>query len=354
MNRSIPSTARRFLESYSGAAAEDTAILPVRRYERVLMATWNVLLLVERPEGAVSGPMLDRAAAEAFRLMARLEEELSKFLPESEVSLMNALAAGQPVRVSRALFHILETCKRCWEATGGAFDPTVGPLLRAWGFDHGNHRVPEEEEIRELLEAQGMDHVQLEPDRQEVRFDRPGVAVDLGAIGKGYISDRAAAFLKGQGIEAGALLSGRSTIVVWGNAPDGGRWRVGVADPNDPDEDFLELAVAGGSISTSAGYERKFSAGGVEYGHIFDPRRGRPVRPEEQGCLGVTVWTREAMTGDAISTALYVLGRETGEAALEAFAPISAVFLEIDSSVWGGIRSMESHRGVPGFEVVNR
>lgn len=318
------------------------------------MATWNVLLLVERPEAAASGTMLDRAAAEAFRLMARLEEELSKFLPESEVSLMNALAAGQPVRVSSTLFHILEACKRYWEATGGAFDPTVGPLLFAWGFDRGNHRVPAEEEIRELLTARGMDHVQLDPERQEVRFDRAGVAIDLGAIGKGFIADRAAALLKGQGIEAGALLSGRSTIVVWGSAPDGGRWRVGVADPNDPDEDRLELAVAEGSISTSADYEKKFSAGGVEYGHIFDPRRGRPVRPEEQGCLSVTVWAREAMPGDAISTALYVLGREAGESALEAFAPISAVFLESDSSVWGGVRSTEVHRGVPGFEVVKK
>jgi thiamine biosynthesis lipoprotein len=340
--------ASRFLASYGERAG---SAAPVRRHERILMATWNVILLVERP-GGPGGAALDRAARAAFALMEELEAELSRFVPESDVSLMNALAAGRPVAVSDALLELLGESRRYWELTRGAFDPTVGPLMRAWGFDAGRPRSPSDAEIAALLACRGMDRIRLDRERGTVSFDRPGVAFDAGAIGKGFIVGRAVERLREAGAAAGALLSGRSTIAVWGAAPDGGRWRVGVADPRSPDEAFLELLVAEGAVSTSAAYEKRLRIGGEDHGHVLDPRTGRPARG---GPLSVTVWTPDPVRGDVASTALFVLGREEGEDVLEALAPISAVFLEEDSSAWGGLRAKVRHApagAAPGIEVV--
>lgn len=344
-----PSMASRFLESYSARSAGGD--VTVRRHERLLLATWNVLLLVDRSGSPKRSRELDMAAAGAFELMESLEAELSRFVPESEVSLMNAIAATRPVPVSATLAELLEASRRAWEVTRGAFDPTVGPLMQAWGFWGGGARVPDDDEIEQLLRCRGMDLIELDGETGLVSFARPGVSFDPGAIGKGLIVDRLVAHLRAAGVEDGAVLSGRSTLVVWGSAPDGGPWRVGVANPRSPDEPLLELRVAPGAVSTSAAYERRVSVEGVDYGHVIDPRTGRP----SSRSLGVTVWTPNSMSGDVASTALFVLGREEGEEILGDLAPISAIFLEADSSSWGGIRAVERHAvagGTPGFEIV--
>lgn len=339
----------RFLEGYSGRQAVDG--VSVRRHERFLMATTNVLLLVERP-GGPSREELDAVAVLVFDLMHELEAELTKFEPESDIALVNQLASRGPVAVSDRVFEVLRESRRFFELTRGAFDPTVGPLMAAWGFDRGRPAVPDEAEIDRLLAHCGMEHVILDEERGTVRFDRPGLAVDLGAIGKGYIVDRAVELARERGIAGGALVSGRSTIVVWGDAPDGGRWRVGVANPRSPDEALLELEVREGAISASAAYENRFEQDGRQYGHVLDPRSGRPVA---SSTLGVTVWTPSSLAGDVASTALFVLGREEGSEVLDGLAPISALFTEEDSGAWGGIGTRAVHAGEsgePGFEVV--
>lgn len=341
----------RFLESYSESTGPDGS--RVRRYEHVAMATWNIILLVERPNGPPPA-LLDRAAAGAFELVTELEEELSKFIPESEVGLLNALAATEPVVVSERVFELLEVSKRYHETTRGAFDPTIAPLMAIWGFDSGEGRVPSDDELSGVLQQCGIDHVQLDGDRGAVRFDRAGVGVDLGAIGKGFIVDRAVEHIKALGVDDGALVSGRSTVTVWGQSPRNEPWLVGVADPRSPNDSVVELRVADGSISTSAAYEKRFKIAGVDYGHVLDPRTGRPV----SRCRGVSVWTPTALRGDVASTALFVLGRIEGEEILDDFAPIAAFFLE-DEGLGGDekearLRVVEcrSSGEAPGIEVV--
>ena len=315
----------------------------------MLLGTLNVILLVEEP-GGPSGEQLDRLAARAFTLMSGLEEELSKFEPESEVSLLNYLGAERSVTVAPELFSLLSLSRDYWRKTRGAFDPALAGLSAAWGFDDGCGRVPSDREIALLLEAGGMDGVILDEKSQSVSFSRPGVAVDLGGIAKGFIVDRAVASLREGGARAGAFLSGRSTLVFWGQAPDEEHWRVGVADPRDPDRMRLELQVREGVVSSSSASERRFEVEGREYGHVLDPRTGRPV--SHRG-LGVTVWTPDALVGDVASTSLFVLGRDEGEEILDAFSPISVVFLEEDSLTTGGVTHTIHTRGDPGFVVVD-
>ena len=326
------------------------------RFEHKALGTWNALLLAPLGPGREDETL--RAAVSALRLLDRLEDELSRFRSESEVCLLNALGSIQEVPVSRALFEVLTLAKAAWEETGGAFDPTVGRLMDAWGFPGGPGRVPPEEEIDALLEARGMGHVLLEEEGKHAWFDRAGVSIDLGAVGKGYCADRVVALLRERGIPAGAFVSGTSTVVMWGEPPGGGPWTVAVTHPERTEEAAAVLEVEPGSVSTSGAYQDRFILEGVEYGHILDPRTGRPARTAVRS---VTVWAPQAVQGDMLSTALFVLGGEEGERLFAGplasrGARASAFLLEEragsaggDPAATGRLEERELHVGEPGL-----
>jgi thiamine biosynthesis lipoprotein len=323
-----------------------------RRYEHRALGTWNTILAADvdpaRPE------LAERAAASALGLIDRLEDELSRFRPESDVSLLNALGSDGAVPIGRSLFEVLTLCRAAWEDTEGAFDPTVGPLLDAWGFPRGPARIPPEEEIAALIERRGMDLVVLDPAARTARFLHPGIRLDLGAVGKGYTVDRAAALLRERGVPAGTVNSGNSSIAFWGEPEEGGPWTVQVTHPLEPGESIRTIEAWPGSISTSGAYEDRFVAGGVEYGHILDPRSGRPAR---SAARSVTVWSPAAARGDALSTALFVLDGEGRARFLERLRGrgerVSALIIEEVPGSEGLLAVLEYHTAEPGFRTVN-
>ena len=191
------------------------------------------------------------------------------------------------------------------------------------------------------------------------RFDRPGVSVDLGGIGKGYAVDAMGSLLKDRGMEAGAVISGRSSVLTWGAPPGEEQWEFDAVHPDDGDETVASLQVEPGVVSSSAASERRFVVRGTEYGHVLDPRTGRPARTLK----GVTVWTQSALLGDVLSTTLFVLGKEalgslgcarrlaeewkSGDAA----ARVSMLLCGEDPGLWGGLRVDAFHIGSPGFTL---
>ncbi len=338
-----------FYESYSRPGSG------FQRFHLRAMGTDNFLLL-----RAEDGSELRRIAQEAFGIFEDCEERLSKFLPESDVSLANQLAASRPVFVGEDFLDLLARAREAWEITGGAFDPTVGPLLSAWGLVDMNGRVPPEAEIRRLLEHRGMDLVETD-DSGAVRYLRTGVSVDLGGIGKGYAVDAVVRHLREQGVGAGAVISGRSTVVTWGTPPAAGHWRVQVVDPDAPHRGLCTLLVQPGAVSSSGAYERRFRLGGEEYGHVLDPRSGQPV----DLLRSATVWTRTALLGDVLSTTLFVLGPEAlgrngcAERLAQAWTPPGeeprASFLWVESSPSGPAgRDVKTHHiGEPAFSIAS-
>jgi thiamine biosynthesis lipoprotein len=322
------------------------------------MGTLNVLLLDSDDDR-----LAQDLAQEAFAELERLEQLLSKFLPESELSLVNTLGADQEVFVGEELADVLSTSQRAWQLSGGAFDPTVGPLLEAWGLVSGEGRVPSPSETTALLDRVGMQHVLVDRDRRAVRLGRRGVALDLGGIGKGYAAGRIVARLRSRGVNTGAFLSGRSSVVVWGAPRDESGWRLEIVDPQDPGRGLCRLRVEPGAVSSSGGYERFVRAGGRVWGHVIDPRTGRPV-DQVLSVLSATVWTEDAVLGDVLSTALFVLGSEALQAggAVEklsrGWAPergparVSVLLVERDPAKWGGRRVETVHFGSPGFSAV--
>lgn len=269
---------------------------------RNAMATrFEVVLRGENPV------RLRAAAEEALDEIERVESQLSIYRPGSEASRLNARAAAAPVRVDAGLFRLLQLSKRLSEETGGAFDITVAPLVRCWGFMGETRRVPSGESIEEARSKVGMQWVELDEEEFTVRFARPGVMMDFGAIGKGYALDRAAEILREAGIQSGFIHGGTSSAIAIGPGPEGSAWNVAIPRPEGEGGDAKPLAVVpllDESLSVSAVWGKSFSAKGRTYGHVIDPRSGYPV----ETTLLAAVAAPSATETDALSTALLIAG----------------------------------------------
>lgn len=250
-------------------------------------------------------PVALRAAGEeALDEIDRLEAQLSLYRPGSELARLNREAHERPVRVTPGLFRLLERALEFSRATCGAFDITVAPLVRCWGFMGGaeNGAVPEPAALKDARAKVGSQHVQLEAEKLTVHFQRAGVMLDLGAIGKGHAVDRAAAVLRAAGVGSALIHGGTSTSFALGRQPDGTPWKVAIVSPQQ-DSSAQPLAVVeleNESLSVSAVWGRSFRVAEKTYGHIIDPRTGAPA----EGARLTAVVLPGATETDALSTAL--------------------------------------------------
>lgn len=249
---------------------------------------------------------VDAAIEETYEEVQRLDRMLSNYRADSEWSLVNREAARRPVEVSEELFRLLEKCLEYSRASDGAFDITVGPLMKLWGFYKGSGRVPHRAEIRAALARMGWQKIRLDPKARTVRFDAP-VEMDPGGIGKGYAVDRMVGILRARGVRSALISAGRSSIYGIGAPPSEPRgWRVTVPDPRQPSRTAAEFFLKDFSMSTSGTSEKFFVAGGRTYSHIMDPRTGYPV----QGTLLAAVLAPKTLDSEAWTKPYFVLGRE--------------------------------------------
>lgn len=236
------------------------------------------------------------AVAEAVREeIRRLERQLSLYQPDSDLCYLNAHAHLEPVCVEPDLFRLLETCKQLWERTQGAFDPTITPLLRLWGFVDKQFRVPSPEQIEQALECVGMDLVLLAPEGRWVYYALEGVELSFGAIGKGWAIAEGIRVLRSFGVGSALLSAGNSTFYAMGAPPEAHGWQVRIGD-----HDMLYLTEE--AFATSGGTEQFFEVAGVRYAHILDPRTGYPASTQ----ASVSVCHPDPVLCDALATALFV------------------------------------------------
>lgn len=280
---------------------------------------------------------LRAAAEEALDEIERLDGQLSVHSLGSEMSRLNAWAAKRPVKVDRSLFGLLQHARRLSLETGGAFDITVGPLLRCWGFWGGNGHPAEPQALKVARDCVGWQHIRLDEEQGTVQFDHPGVELDLGAIGKGYAIDRALELLREAGVTSGVVDGGNSTIGVIGAPPGRPAWEVFLPRPDHgqalhrqalasppavevtdlkagsaksivaaqaQENPLAVIALRDATLSVSAVWGRSFIEAGQVRGHVLDPRVGRPIRG---ACLAAVVLP-SATESDAFSTALLVDG----------------------------------------------
>jgi thiamine biosynthesis lipoprotein len=265
---------------------------------------------------------LQAAVRDGLDEIDRLDRLLSHYRRDSPLSRLNREAAEGPVAADGELFDLLAESLRWSRESDGAFDVTVGPLMKAWGFFRGEGHVPDADALRRSREVVGYRHVRLDPAARTVRFDRPGVELDLGGIGKGYAVDRAVARLRARGVRSALVNLGGSSVYGLGTPPAADAWEVGIQDPARRGRVARTLPLRDRALSVSGGYERYFVKDGVSYTHIMDPRTGRPVA----GVLSVAVLSDSATDGDAIDDVLFVQGLERAGAFLARHPSTQAFF----------------------------
>jgi thiamine biosynthesis lipoprotein len=247
---------------------------------------------------------LPRAVDDALDEVDRIDRLMSNYKAGSALSRINREAAERPIAVDAELFDFIAEAMRYHHDSGGTFDITVGPLMKAWGFFRGEGRVPTAPELAAARRSVGGSHVVLNPAGRTIRFDRPGVELDLGGIAKGYAVDRVVRLFRERGIAAALISAGGSTIYGLGAPPGRDAWEVAVQDPADARKTALTVHLRDRAISVAGSSEKWFELDGVRYSHIMDPRTGRPV----QGVLSVAVLAETGTAGDALDNAFYVLG----------------------------------------------
>jgi thiamine biosynthesis lipoprotein len=251
-------------------------------------------------------PGLESAAAAAFAEAHRLDRLLSNYLAESAWSAMNREAASGPVGVTPELFALLSDCLEYSRMSDGAFDITVGPLMKVWGFYKGEGGLPQPQEVNEALNRVGYRQVQLDPGPRTVRFARPGMDLDPGGIGKGYAVDRMVEVLKQAGVRIALVSASGSSIYGLGAPPDEPRgWPITIRTPRDRSAVATHVVLKNMSLSTSGGYEKFFWAEGRTYSHIIDPRTGYPA----QGTSAVSVLAPRTIDSEAWTKPFFINGR---------------------------------------------
>lgn len=267
-------------------------------------------------------------ATRMLDLIEQLEAQLTIYRDDSEVSHLNASAADGPVEVEAGLFDLLDRALAISRATGGAFDVAAGSLSDAWGFVRGPKRVPEPAELARAREQTGSRYLRLDAEHRTVAFDREGLRINLGSIGKGYAIDRAVGLARDYWLPTSCLLhGGQSSLFALGSPPwmFGGHWEVTLHNPFEPTRPLGIVRLRNQGLGTSGTTFQHFEQGGRSYGHILDPRTGEPP---DRGPLSVTVIAPSATEADALSTAYYLLGPEAAHDHVGRNPGIGAIFVE--------------------------
>jgi len=253
---------------------------------------------------------MEAAVDAAFDEVRRLDELLSNYLPGSQWSEVNQNAGDRAVKVSPELFRLLSACIGYSRQSEGSFDITVGPLMKVWGFYKGTGHLPHKPEIQAALAKVGYRHILLDGLAQTVRFDRPGVEMDPGGIGKGYAVDRMVEVLKKNGLRTALVAGSGSSIYGMGAPPDEPKgWAVKIKDPWDSRKTLEEVWLKDASMSTSGSYEKFFRAEGKVYAHIMDPRTGYPA----QGSVSVSVIAPRTVDSEVWAKPYFINGRQWAE-----------------------------------------
>jgi thiamine biosynthesis lipoprotein len=252
---------------------------------------------------AADAAAADREADRTFSIVDQIESLLSNYQPQSELSRINSEAGSHAVTTDPETFRFLQESLAWSERSDGAFDITVGKLMKVWGFFRSTGHVPSDAELARVHTETGWRRVVLNAGARTVRFTAPGVELDPGGIGKGFAVDAAIEALRADGVRAALLSAGSSTIYGLGAPPNSQGWKVHVPDPRHRKDAISTVVLHNTSLSTANCSEKHFIVGSHLYCHIMDPRTLRPV----EGRLQATVIAPSATDSDALSNAMFVL-----------------------------------------------
>ena len=268
------------------------------------------------------------AVQKGFDEIHRLEEILSTWIPESELSRVNAGAGRTAIAVSQETFEVLAKSIEMDRLTEGGFNIAIGPAVEAWNVSREG-RIPTQEELDAVRPLLHLENLLLDKESRMVFLRKPGMRVDIGGIGKGYAADLAAHVMEQAGATAGVVaISG--DIKTFGRMPDGERFVFGIHHPRHEGALLGQLELEDEAVSTAGDYQRYFMKDGVRYHHILDPQTLQPARASQS----VTVVAKEGVLADGLDTGIFVMGPEKGMALIESLDGVEGVIVGEDGEVY--------------------
>ncbi len=265
---------------------------------------------------------------EAVSEIKRIEKIISSWDEESETSLINRNAGIKPVKVSTELFGLIERAKKISEITDGAFDISYASMDKIWKFDGSMQQRPSEKEIQRSIAKIGHQKIVLDAEKHTVFLTEPGMRIGFGAIGKGYAADRAKELLVSKQVKGG-IINASGDLTTWGTKATGERWLVGIANPLSKDRVFSWLPVIESSVATSGNYEKYIILDDKKYSHIIDPRTGYPTT----GINSVSVFAKQAELCDALATAIFIMGKDSGIHLINQIDGVEVVVVDSDNKI---------------------
>lgn len=245
----------------------------------------------------------EKAVAKAEKEVNKLDSILSTGKSTSEISKLNK---NKKQVVSADTMSLIKESVKISKETNSAFNPTIYPLMELWGFTTKNYYVPKDNEIKPLLNHMDIDNIKIDESKNEVSFKDSNMKIDLGAIAKGYTSSKIIDIFKENNIKSGMVTLG-GNVQVLGKKPDGSLWKVGIQNPISESEYLGVLQTSDKAVITSGGYERNFTKNGKIYHHILEPSNGYPAN---NGLTSVTIISSDGTLADALSTSLFVMGKD--------------------------------------------
>lgn len=245
----------------------------------------------------------EKAVAKAEKEVNKLDSILSTGKSTSEISKLNK---NKKQVVSADTMSLIKESIKISKETNSAFNPTIYPLMELWGFTTKNYYVPKDNEIKPLLNHMDIDNIKIDERKNELSLKDSNMKIDLGAIAKGYTSSKIIDIFKENNIKSGMVTLG-GNVQVLGKKPDGSLWKVGIQNPIGEDEYLGVLQTSDKAVITSGGYERNFTKNGKTYHHILDPSNGYPAN---NGLTSVTIISSDGTLADALSTSLFVMGKD--------------------------------------------
>jgi FAD:protein FMN transferase len=306
---------------------------PTRRTQLIMGTLVEITVSHSDPD------IIQTATTQAFDEMKRIEQLMSTYLPDSEISRINRAAGKNAIPVSPEVEEVIREGIYWSEQSGGTFDITVQPLVQLWDFNGEKEIIPSENTIRKT--ASLVNYRNIEIKGHTVRLKRRGMAINVGGLAKGYAVDRAISILRGR-VPNGIVNAG-GDLFAFGQKNKDTPWNIGLQHPRKPQELLASFAVKNQAIATSGDYQRYFIKDGVRYHHIFDPQTGRPVRL----MISATIITTEVMDADALATAVFVMGPDKGIEWVDAMENVEAMVVLED----GSIRYSKSFRKQPQFSL---
>lgn len=267
---------------------------------------------------------IEEAAAE----IQRIENMISSWDENSETSEINRNAGIQPVKISLELFKLIERSKQVSEITDGAFDITYASMDQIWKFDGSMQYPPTAAEIKNSVSKVGFRKIIMDSEESTVLLKDKGMKIGFGAIGKGFAADKAKELLMLKQVRAG-IINAAGDLTTWGTKVSGEKWLIGIANPLSKDKIFSWLPIVESSVATSGNYEKYVTFGGVKYSHIIDPRTGYPAT----GINSVSIFTKTAELSDALATAVYIMGIDTGLTLIAQLRGTEAIIVDNENKI---------------------